>query len=173
MPAISFKHVMEALTKRLPREIGNLALEKSRNTCPIQTGELYRSLYVDIHADGFELGATVSYASDVEEGTQPVILAGGGSWTGKWNRFKRTSKNGIVHMVRKHRKTYENKKPVETSGTTNKATQEWSTRSATSGREGTFFMKNALEASIPEIIDKVLTSLGASKTKSRQKKQRR
>jgi hypothetical protein len=148
--------------KRLPRDIGKLALDKARQTCPVQSGELYRSLYVDINSSGFEFGATVPYASDVEEGTQPVMVAG--SYTGKWKRHKRRTKNGTT-IIRGHTKTFEGKKPVLINGASAKSAQEWRTRGATSGREGTFFMKKALESSIEESIEKFMASIGATKTR--------
>ena len=160
MPAISLKQVIEVLQKRLPRDIGNAALGKARNTCPIQSGDLYRSLYVDIQSDGFELGATVPYASDVEEGTPAVSVSG--SYTGKWKRHKRRTKNGTT-IVRGHTKTFEDKKPVEQSGETNRNAQIWRTRSATARREGTFFMKNAVESSVVESVNKIMASIGATK----------
>ena len=156
MPAMSLKQVIEALQKRLPRDIGNAALAKARQTCPVQSGDLYRSLYVDIQSDGFELGATVPYASDVEEGTPAVSVSG--SYTGKWKRHKRRTKNGTT-IVRGHTKTFEDKKPVEQSGETNRNAQIWRTRSATARREGTFFMKNAVESSVVEMLE----SIGATK----------
>ena len=155
MPAISLKQVIEVLQKRLPRDIGNAALAKARQTCPVQSGELYRSLYVDIQSDGFELGATVLYASDIEEGTQPVNV--GSSWTGKWKRHKRHTKNGTT-TIGGHTKTFKGKKPVNVNG-------QWKTLSSSPGREDIFFMKNAMEASIEEQIAKVIESLGATKTK--------
>jgi len=157
MPRTSVKQVLGTLKARLPRDIGNAALAKARETCPVQTGDLYRSLYVEINADGFELGATVLYASDIEEGTQPVNV--GGSWTGTWKRHKRRTKNGTT-TIGKHKKTFKGKKPVKVSG-------QWRTLSSSPGREGTFFMKKALEAAIEENIEKILQSLGASKTKPR------
>ena len=159
MPAMSLKQVIEALQKRLPRDIGNAALAKARQTCPVQSGELYRSLYVDIQSDGFELGATVPYASDVEEGTPAVSVSG--SYTGKWKRHKRRTKNGTT-LVRGHTKTFEGKKPVEQSGETNPNAQIWRTRSATARREGTFFMKNAVESSVVESVKKIMASIGAT-----------
>ena len=157
MAAMSLKQVMATLTTRLNRDIGNAALAKSRETCPMQTGDLFRSLYVDINAEGFELGATVPYASDVEEGTPPVNV--GGSWTGKWKRHKRHTKN-VTTTIGGHTKTFKGKKPVNVNG-------QWLTLSSSPGREGIFFMKNAMEAAIEENIEKVLQSLGASKTKPR------
>jgi len=161
MPAMSLKQVVSTLKQRLPRDIGNAALDKARNTCPIQTGELYRSLYVEI--DGFELGATVPYASDIEEGTPPVMVAG--SYTGKWKRHRRRTKNGIT-TIRGHTKTFQGKKPVLINPTTN----EWRTQGVSAGRPGTFFMKKALEASIKEQLEKVLESLGATKRKPARKR---
>jgi len=160
MPAISLKQIIEVLQKRLPRDIGNAALAKARQTCPVQSGELYRSLYVDIQSDGFELGATVPYASDVEEGTPAVSVSG--SYTGKWKRHKRRTKNGTT-IVRGHTKTFEGKKPVEQSGETNRNAQIWRTRSATARREGTFFMKDAVESSVAEVVEKIMASIGATK----------
>jgi len=160
MPAMSLKQIIEVLQKRLPRDIGNAALAKARQTCPVQSGDLYRSLYVDIQSDGFELGATVPYASDVEEGTQAVTVSG--SYTGKWKRHKRRTKNGTT-LVRGHTKTFEGKKPVEQSGETNRNAQIWRTRSATARREGTFFMKNAVESSVAEVVEKIMASIGATK----------
>ena len=49
MPGMSLKQVMLTLTQRLNRDIGNAALAKSRDTCPMQTGDLFRSLYVEIN----------------------------------------------------------------------------------------------------------------------------
>ena len=156
MPAMSLKQVIETLKERLPRDIGKAALDKARKTSPVQTGELYKSLYLKIGDDGFELGATVSYASDVEEGTQAVTVSG--SYTGKWKRHKRRTKTGTT-LVRGHTKTFEGKKPVELSGETKRNAQIWRTRSATARREGTFFMKNAVESSIVEMLE----SIGATK----------
>jgi len=159
MPRMSLQQVIGTLKSRLPRDIGNAALAKSRDTCPVQTGDLYRSLYVDIAPDGFELVATVPYASDVEEGTAPVYA--GGAYTGKWKRHKRKTKNGTT-TIRGHTKTFQGKKPV----LVNPATQEWRTLGPSSGREGTFFMKKAVEASIEEQMEKVMGSLGATKKPS-------
>jgi len=162
MAGVTLKQVIELLYKRLPRDIGNAALEKARQTCPVQSGDLYRSLYVDIKSDGFELGATVPYASDVEEGTQSVMIAG--SYTGKWKRHKRRTKNGTT-TVRGHTKTFEGKKPVLINGEVERSAQEWRTRGATSGREGTFFMKKAVESSAVEVINKFMASIGATKSR--------
>jgi len=168
MPAMSLKQVIETLKERLPRDIGKAALDKARKTCPVQTGELYKSLYLKIGDDGFELGATVSYASDVEEGTQPVMVTG--SYTGKWNRFKRTSKNGVQHTVSSHTKTFKGKKPVELSGSSNPGSQKWRTLPASAGKEGTFFIKKAIEDSMKEELEKILESMGATKRKPAKKK---
>ena len=157
MPGISLKQLIDTLNQRLSRDMGKAAFAKARQTCPVQTGDLYDSLYVNITRTGFELGATVSYASDVEEGTPPVTVAG--SYTGKWKRHKRRTKNGTT-TVRGHTKTFKGKKPVKVGG-------QWRTLSSSPGREGTFFMKKALEAAIEETIEKGLQSLGASKTKPR------
>ena len=160
MPTMSVKQFLGTLSARLPRDIGNAALAKARQTCPVQTGDLYRSLYVDIKSDGFELGATVPYASDVEEGTPAVSVSG--SYTGKWKRHKRRTKNGTT-IVRGHTKTFEGKKPVELSGETKRNAQIWRTRSATARREGTFFMKDAVESSVAEVVEKIMASIGATK----------
>jgi hypothetical protein len=162
MAGVTLKQVIEMANKRLPRDIGNLALDKARQTCPVQSGELYRSLYVDINPSGFELGATAPYASDVEEGVEAVMIAG--SYTGKWKRHKRRTKNGTT-TVRGHTKTFEGKKPVLVNGESERSKQEWRTRSANSGREGTFFMKKALESSIDEAIEKFMASIGATKNR--------
>ena len=153
MPGMSLKQVVEVFKKRLPRDIGNAALAKAQNTCPVQTGDLFRSLYVKINTEGFELGATVPYASDIEEGTQPVMITG--SWTGKWKRHKRQTKNGTT-TIGGHTKTFKAKKPVYVNG-------QWKTLSSSSGREGTFFIKNALESSMDEAMAKVMASIGATK----------
>jgi len=153
MPGMSLQQVIGILKSRLPRDIGNAALAKSRDTCPVQTGDLYRSLYVNIASDGFELGATVPYASDVEEGTTPVNV--GGSWTGKWKRHKRQTKNGTT-TITGHTKTFKGKKPVNVNG-------QWRTLSSSPGRTGTFFMKNALESSIDEAMAEIMASIGATK----------
>ena len=153
MPGMSLKQVVQVLKERLPRDIGNAALDKARNTCPMQTGDLYRSLYVEINTDGFKLGATAPYASDVEEGTEPVTV--GGSWTGKWKRHKRHTKNGTT-TIGGHTKTFKGKKPVNVNG-------QWRTLSSSPGRTGTFFMKNALESSMDEAMDKIMASIGATK----------
>ena len=162
MPGMSLKQVIDVIQKRLPRDIGNLALAKARDTCPVQSGDLYRSLYVTINNNGFELGATVPYASDVEEGVAPVMIAG--SYTGKWKRHKRRTKNGTT-IVRGHTKTFEGKKPVLVNGALERSKQEWRTRGVTSGREGIFFMKNAVESSVAEAMDKFMASIGATKTR--------
>ena len=115
---------------------------------------------MDVSQDGFELGATVPYASDVEEGTQPVMISG--SYTGKWKRHKRKTKNGTT-TVRGHTKTFSGKKPVEISGAAERSSQEWRTRGVTSGREGTFFMKKAVDSSMKEVLEKFMASIGATK----------
>ena len=162
MPGMSLKQVVEVFKKRLPRDIGNLALSKSRDTCPIISGDLFRSLYVDIKKDAFELGATAPYASDVEQGTQSVMVAG--SYTGKWKRHKRRTKFGTT-TVRGHTKTFEGKKPVLINGESERSAQEWRTYGRTSGREGTFFMQKALESSVEEAMEKIMASIGATKNK--------
>ena len=162
MPGMSLKQVIDVIQKRLPRDIGNAALSKARQTCPVQSGDLFRSLYVNITVGGVELGATVPYASDVEEGTQPVMVAG--SYTGKWKRHKRRTKFGTT-TVRGHTKTFEGKKPVEISGETQRSAQEWRTRGATSGRTGIFFMRKAMDYAMKEGIERFLESLGATKNK--------
>ena len=162
MASMSLKQLVDTIHRRLPREIGKTALAKARDTCPIQTGDLYRSLYVDINNNGFELGATVPYAADVEEGTQSVMIAG--SYTGKWKRHKRKTKNGTT-TIRGHTKTFDNKKPVLMNGAVERSAQEWRTRGNSSGRAGTFFMKKALESSVEEVMDKFMASIGATKKK--------
>ena len=162
MPRMSLKQVIDVIQKRLPRDIGNAALSKARQTCPVQSGDLFRSLYVNITVGGVELGATVPYASDVEEGTQPVMVAG--SYTGKWKRHKRRTKNGTT-TVRGHTKTFEGKKPVLINGAVERSAQEWRTYGRTSGREGTFFMQKALESSVEEAMEKIMASIGATKNK--------
>ena len=162
MPKMSLKQVLAVIKDRLPRDIGNLALAKARDTCPVQSGDLYRSLYVTINNNGFELGATVPYASDVEEGVEPVMIAG--SYTGKWKRHKRRTKNGTT-TVRGHTKTFDGKKPVLINGASERSAQEWRTYGRTSGREGTFFMQKALESSVEEAMEKIMASIGATKNK--------
>jgi len=142
--------LIDTLIKRLPRDIGNDSLNRAQNTCPVQTGELFRSLYVKINTDGFKLGATVPYASDVERGTQPVNV--GGSWTGKWKRHKRHTKNGTT-TIAGHTKTFKGKKPVNVNG-------QWRTLSSSPGREGTFFMKNAVSEALSKGLKKALRSMG-------------
>jgi len=161
MPGISLEQLIDTLNQRLSRDMGKAAFAKARQTCPVQTGDLYDSLYVNITRTGFELGATVSYASDVEEGTPPVTVAG--SYTGKWKRHKRRTKNGTT-TVRGHTKTFKGKKPVLMNGATKRSEQEWLTLSSSPGREGTFFIKKALDDSIDEVMNKVMASLGAKRS---------
>ena len=162
MAGVTIQQIIELFHKRLPRDMGKATLDKARQTCPVQSGDLYRSLYVDIKTASFVLGATVPYASDVEEGTEPVMVAG--SYTGKWKRHKRKTKNGTI-IVRGHTKTFEGKKPVLINGAVERSAQEWRTRGATSGREGTFFMKKALESSVEEVMEKFMASIGATKNR--------
>ena len=162
MAGITLKQIIDMANKRLPRDIGNTALNKAYETCPVQSGDLYRSLYLDITASGFTLGATVPYASDVEEGVEPVTVTG--SYTSKTKRHKRKTKNGTT-TIRGHTKTYKNQKPVEISGAADRSAQVWRTRGLTSGREGTFFMQKALESSVEEVMEKFMASIGATKNR--------
>jgi len=160
MAIMSLKQLVDTIHQRLPREIGKSAFAKAKDTCPVQSGDLFRSIYMDVNHDGFELGATVPYASDVEEGTQAVMISG--SYTGKWKRHKRKTKNGTT-TVRGHKKTFSGKKPVEISGAVERSAQEWRTRGVTSGRVGTFFMKKAVDSSMKEVLEKFMASIGATK----------
>jgi hypothetical protein len=162
MAGVTLTQIIEMANKRLPRDIGKAALNKAHDTCPIMSGDLYRSIYLDIKASGFTLGATVPYASDVEEGVEPVTVTG--SYTSKTKRHKRKTKNGTT-TIRGHTKTYKNQKPVEISGSAERSAQVWRTRGLTSGREGTFFMQKALESSVEEVMEKFMASIGATKNR--------
>lgn len=157
MPSISISSLMTDLSKRLPRNIGEAALGKAQATCPIQTGDLYSSLYINVSGQTVELGASVPYAPDIEFGRDAVVV--GGQWKGKWKRHKRQNKNGGTTTVRGHVKTFNKKKPVLISPSTN----EWRTLGNSPAREGTFFMQKALEAAIAEAIEKELRYIGAKK----------
>lgn len=162
MAGVTLKQIIEMAGKRLPRNIGNAAYAKSQDTCPIVSGELFRSIYLEVNDSGFTLGATAPHASDVEEGVAPVTVTG--PYTSKTKRHKRKTKNGTT-TIRGHTKTYKDKKPVEISGSVERSAQVWRTRGVTSGREGTFFMKKAVESSIEEAIEKFMASIGATKNK--------
>jgi hypothetical protein len=162
MAGVTLQQVIDMAHNRLPRDMGKAALDKARQTCPVQSGDLYRSLYVDIKTSGFVLGATVPYASDVEEGVEPVVVTG--SYTSKTKRHKRKTKNGTT-TIRGHTKTYKNQKPVEISGAADRSAQVWRTRGVASGREGTFFMQKALESSVEEVMEKFMASIGATKNR--------
>ena len=164
--AVTITTILKDLTDRLPRDIGNTALAKAQATVPIQTGELFRSLSVDIQTTQVTLSATAPYANEVENGANPVLLVTG-KYVQKVKRFRRKSKNGVKHVVRGHTKTFTNQKPVLLDPTNpNPSTQQWRTRSVSSGRQGTFFMKNAVEEAIAETIEKTLLRLGAKKGRS-------
>jgi len=155
MATTSITQIVETLFKRLPRDIGNATLARARDTCPIQTGELFRSLYVNINTDGFELGATVPYASDVEEGTPAINVSG--KYVSKIKSHKRKTKNGTT-TVKGHTKTFEGNKPTLVNPTTN----EWRTIGSSPGKKGTFFMHNAVKDSLAEQLEKTLRSLGGT-----------
>ena len=156
MSAVSMSQVIDIIGKNLLRNIGKAAKANALATVPYQTGTLSDSIYsFSAPFNSVTLGATAPHAKDVEEGTQPVMVAG--SWTGKWKRNKRRGKT-----VRGHTKTYANgKKPV----LINELTNEWRTLGPSSGRPGTFFMKKAFEKAISQELEKILISMGATTRK--------
>ena len=125
------------------KDAGTAALAIAKAKCPIQSGDLYNSLYVEITSTGFILGATVPYASDVEEGREAELISGTYKTTRK--RHTRTSKNGVRFKVAAHSITYNGSRPIQ-FGT------EWATVSEVIRREGTHFMENASMEAIEQVM---------------------
>ena len=139
------REVVSAIV-RAAKNAGQAALAEARATCPIQTGDLYNSLYTTAFNDGFELWATVPYALDVEEGVSSQVISG--TYRTKRKRHNRTSKNG-THKVRAHKVTYNGSRPVQLGN-------QWATVTAVNAREGTHFMRDACDKAVRESIEQVL-----------------
>jgi len=133
------------------RNLGREAKALAQETCPVKSGELRDSIDVVISGTMATVTASADHATVIEEGREAVA---GGSYTGKWKRHKRRTKNGTT-TVRGHTKTFENKKPVEITGATNPRTQEWRTLGPSAAREGTHFLANAVDAAIEKVINRL------------------
>ena len=168
--AVTIEQIVNMANALLPKHCSKAALQKARKNCPINTGELYDSLYVDITKKGFILGASADHADEVENGRDEIIVPG--TYVAKIKRHKRKTKNGKI-IVRAHVKKYTGMKPVlinaadqegedtEGTATSTRSAQVWRTLRSQPAREGIYFMRDAADEAVVEGLKALFKSLGA------------
>lgn len=151
--AVTIQEVIDnvnAQSNYLGRNISNAAYQRASNYVPIITGFLHDSIESQAQGNIVTLNAWAPYAYEVEFGIPGQEITG--PYQAVTKAHKRKTATG-TKKIRRHTKVYQGQKPV-------KVGDRWITVSSSEGRQGKFFLKRALEESIGEAIDILITTVG-------------